>query len=117
MKHHVKKRKFGKVRKVRTALLRSLIRALVLEERVETTEARAKEMRPFVEKLITRARNETLLNRRLVSSRMGNDLEVTKKLFDTIAPKYKDRAGGYTRITKLPQRSSDSAPMAIIEFV
>ena len=117
MRHHVQQRKFGRVRKQRGAFLAGLVRALVLNDRIETTEARAKELRPFVEKLVTQARTDTPTQRRLINARLNNDPETTALLFTRVAPKYKDRDGGYTRITKLPPRASDAARMAIIEFV
>lgn len=100
----------------RDALMRSLARNLVNEERITTTLAKAKAMRPFVEKLVTKAKTGTLASRRVVITRIGGEREA-KALFDVIAPKYKTRAGGYTRIIKLPRRELDAAPMAMIEFV
>ena len=116
MKHGDKKRKFGMERKGRRALLKSLANALVRDERMVTTEAKAKEVRPFVEKLITKAKVGGLSARRLLVSRLGSDTSA-KKLVETIAPRYTKRAGGYTRITKLLPRKSDASPQAIIEFV
>ncbi len=109
------KRRFGRKRDQRRALLLSLARALVLNEKIKTTEARAKELRIFLEKLITRAREDNLHNRRLLASRLSED--VAKKLIKEIGPRYKERKGGYTRIIKLNAREEDSARMAIIEFV
>lgn len=117
MKHHKKQRKFGRVRKVRTALLRSLVRALVLNESIETTIAKARELRPQVEKLITLAKKDTLASRRTIASRLGNDEEVSAKLHDVLAPRFKDRAGGYTRISKLGVYHDAMRDKAIIEFV
>ncbi len=117
MKHHKKGRKFGRVRKVRVALIRSLARSLVLHGRIETTVAKAKELRPFIEKLVTLSKKNTVASRRLVSSRLGNDVETAKKLHDEIAPKYKDRNGGYTRVIKLGKAANPSHDKAIIEFV
>ena len=117
MRHHNKNKKFGRVRKQRTALLRSLARSLILKGSIKTTEAKAKALRPFVEKLITKSKESTLASRRLVVSRLGGSKVATTKLFDTLAPKYSKRAGGYTRITKLGVRASDSAKEAVIEFV
>lgn len=82
-----------------------------------TTEAKAKSLRPFVEKLVTRARKARLADRRMVTSKLGNEKKATKKLMDDIAPRFVERPGGYTRITKLPPRYSDASPMAVIEFV
>ena len=117
MKHHNKQRKFGRVRKVRTALLRSLIRALVLEGSIETTLAKAKEIRPMIEKLITLAKKDTVASRRVITSRLGNDEEVSLKLHNELAKEYKDRPGGYTRITKLGKFAKDTRDHARIEFV
>ena len=117
MKHHNKQRKFGRVRKVRTALLRSLTRALVLEGSIETTLAKAKEIRPMVEKLVTLAKKDTVASRRVIASRLGNDMETSKKLHDELAKEYKERPGGYTRITKLGKFSGSTRDHARIEFV
>ncbi|MDP6387672.1 MAG: 50S ribosomal protein L17 [Candidatus Pacebacteria bacterium] len=116
MRHHNKNRKLGRVKKQRTALLRSLARSLILRNKIKTTEAKAKELRPFVEKLVSKGKVNTLMSRRLVISRLASKV-ATAKLFDTLAPKYKERKGGYTRITKLGARKNDSAKEAIIEFV
>lgn len=115
MRHHNKNRKFGRERKVRVALVRSLARALVVHGGITTTEAKAKEIRPFVEKLVTLSKKSTEASKRLVSARIGVTGGV--KLFTDVAPKYKERNGGYTRITKLGRRPSDGSPMARIEFV
>lgn len=114
MRHHVKGRNLGRQRNQRAALLKSLIRSLILHERISTTEAKAKEMRPMVEKLVSRARVDTVANRRLVASRIG-DIEATTKLFGAIAPRYKDVAGGYTRIVKRAPRA-DGRRTAYIAF-
>ncbi len=90
---------------------------LIRHGRIETTLARAKEVRPFVEKLVTLAKEDTVARRRLVASRLINQDAETAKLFTEYAPKYKDVAGGYTRILKLPTRLSDGAEKAVIEFV
>ena len=116
MRHHNTVRKFGRPARQRKALLRSLARSLVLKERITTTEAKAKELRPFVEKLVSKAKEGNLSARRLVVSRLGDD-KAGKKLFSNIAPKYSGRPGGYLRIIKIPGRQSDSARVAIIEFV
>jgi large subunit ribosomal protein L17 len=116
MRHHGNVRKFGREKTQRHALMRSLARNLVRDSRIKTTLAKAKELRPFVEKLVTTAKSGTVASRRLVMTRIQGAPE-TKKLFDTVAPKYKSRAGGYTRIVKMPNRDLDGAPMALIEFV
>src|SRR4051812_27247333 len=116
MRHHSSKRKFGREMNQRDALMRSLARNLINEGRITTTLAKAKSLRPVVEKLVTKAKSGTLASRRLVISRVQGEKE-TKVLFDTIAKKYADRKGGYTRIIKLPRRELDAAEMALIEFV
>jgi large subunit ribosomal protein L17 len=115
MRHHNTVKKFGRVRNQRKALLSSLARSLVLKEKIQTTEAKAKALRPFVERLITQGKKATISARRAITMRIGK--EGTKKLVDVLAPKYKERKGGYTRIVKLPRRFSDSSSQAIIEFV
>ena len=117
MRHHDNIRKFGRKRKVRRGLMRSLAHNLILEEKIITTEAKAKSLRPYIEKLVTHARKDTVANRRLVSSRLGNDKVATKRLFDIIAPRYKDRSGGYTRIVRVGVRAGDGAVKAYIGFV
>ncbi|MEX0931345.1 MAG: 50S ribosomal protein L17 [Candidatus Paceibacterota bacterium] len=116
MRHHNNVRKFGRPSSQRKALLKSLARSLVLHENINTTEAKAKELRPFIEKLITAGKTNTPTARRQVSARLGSPVAV-KKIFDTLSPKYIDRKGGYTRIVKLPIRLGDGAKMAHIEFV
>jgi large subunit ribosomal protein L17 len=116
MRHHSNIRKFGRKTDGRRALLRSLAEGLITSGRITTTEAKAKELRPYVEKLITKARKQTLTARREVISTLGTEARAAK-LFSDIAPRYADRAGGYTRIIKLPRRASDASPMAVIEFV
>ncbi len=117
MKHGVKQRKLGRVVKQRRALLRSLAISLVEHGRIKTTDAKARELRPFVEKLITRAKSDTVASRRLLVARLGGHKDAAAKLVKDIAPAYKDRAGGYTRITKLAPRDGDASPMAVIELV
>jgi large subunit ribosomal protein L17 len=96
--------------------MRSLARNLIRDSRIKTTTAKAKELRPYVEKLVTKAKVNTIATRRLLISSIHSPTE-TKKLIETIAPKYKSRAGGYTRIIRLPNRDLDGAPMSLIEFV
>src|SRR4051812_34009287 len=105
MRHHNSVRKFGREKDQRVALMKSLATSLILKEKITTTEAKAKELRPMIEKLVTKARTNDLATRRLIQSRLGGTAQ-TKKLMETIAPKYLKRAGGYTRITKLPARLS-----------
>ena len=102
---------------MRNALIKSLALSLVIHGRIQTTEAKAKELRPFIEKLVTRAKSGTLADRRTIVSRLMNRAPETKILVEEVAPKFKDVAGGYTRIMKLPPRKSDGAKMALIEFV
>lgn len=116
MKHGDKKRKFGLERKGRRALLKSLANALVRDEKIVTTEAKAKELRPLIEKLVTKAKVASLATRRLLSARLGSETSAKRLVID-IAPRYKERAGGYTRITKIAPRKSDASPQAMIEFV
>jgi large subunit ribosomal protein L17 len=116
MRHHAVNRKFGRERSVREALLRSLASNLILKGRIETTEARAKEIRSYVEKLVTRGKSRTLASERLLIRRLGGMMPV-RKLIKDISPKYADRKGGYTRIVKTAPRKGDGSPMAIIEFV
>lgn len=117
MRHTNNKRKFGRVRNQRRALLNSLALNLIVREKIKTTEPKAKELRPFIEKLITKAKKNNLATRRLVIKKLSNRDKEVKKLFEIIAPKYKDRKGGYTRVLKLGARKSDGAKMALIEFI
>jgi large subunit ribosomal protein L17 len=116
MRHHDANRKFGREKKVRVALLRSLAVSLIRDEKIQTTEAKAKEIRPFIEKLLTKSKKPTLATRKLVTERL-NGVRPAKKLIDEIAPRYAKRAGGYTRIIKLAPRHGDASKMAVIEFV
>jgi len=116
MKHHAGMRKLGRERNARKALLRSLATNLIRDGRIKTTEAKAKELRPFIERLITHAKKDTISAKRLVASRLGGEAK-SKKLFTDIAPKYADRNGGYTRVIKMPTRAGDESRMAFIEFV
>lgn len=115
MKHHNKLRSFNRPRNQRKALLKSLARALVTEERIKTTEMKAKEIRPYVERLITYGKRGTLSDRRRLSALVGKDASM--KVFNDLAPRFENRLGGYTRITKLSARKGDASPMAYIEFV
>ena len=117
MRHHNHNRKFGRTRNQRNALLKSLALNLILKEKIKTTEPKAKELRPFIEKLVTHAKVDSVAHRRVVASRLYNREREVQKLFTKIATRYADKRGGYTRITKLPVRKSDSAKMATIEFI
>ncbi|MBP9711786.1 MAG: 50S ribosomal protein L17 [Candidatus Pacebacteria bacterium] len=117
MRHGNNKRKFGREKNERAALLKSLALNLIVREKIKTTLPKAKELRPFIEKLVTRAKKGDLATRRQIIAKLTNRSKETKKLFEVIAPKYKGISGGYTRVLKLGARKSDGAPMAIIEFV
>lgn len=109
-------RKLGRNSGARRALIKSLLIAFFTHERIETTEARAKELRKFAEKLITLAKKGDLAARRQAISMTGDD-RIVHKIFEEIPDKYSDRASGYTRIVKLSPRQGDAAPMALIELV
>ncbi len=117
MKHFKKGRKLGRVKKVRTALMRSLVRSLILKGKITTTIAKARELRPYIEKLITLAGKDTLASHKLIISRLGNDKESASKLTKELGPKYKDRQGGYTRIIKLGTFADVKRDKAVIELV
>ncbi len=119
MRHHNTNKKFGRETNTRRALMRSLAIALITKEHIETTEAKAKAIRSYVEKLVTKAKDDSLATRRLLNSRLGSGGDIAaKKLVEDLAKRYKDRAGGYTRVVKTRNRTgSDGAAMAIIEFV
>ena len=116
MRHKSGGRKLQRTSAHRTALFRNMSASLIKHEQITTTVAKAKELRPYVEKLVTLAKRGGLANRRLANSRLLDDTQL-KKLFDVLAERYKDRNGGYTRVIKAGIRASDAAPMAIIEFV
>jgi large subunit ribosomal protein L17 len=109
-------RKLGRDTSARKALFRSMLTSFFAYERIETTEAKAKEISGMAEKMITLAKRGDLHARRQVLSSLYDE-EVVTKLFDVIAPKYAERQGGYTRVLKLGPRRGDAAPMAIIELV
>ncbi len=116
MRHKSGGRKLQRTSAHRTAMFRNMSASLIKHEQITTTLAKAKELRPYVEKLVTLAKRGGLANRRLAMSRLMDDTQLTK-LFDVLAARYEGRAGGYTRIVKAGIRASDAAPMAIIEFV
>jgi len=116
MKHHKKGRSLGRDKDERRSLAKSQARSLILHGKIKTTEMKAKELRPFIEKLITRAKDDSLASRRILISRVG-DKDAVDKLFKDIGPRYKERKGGYTRIVRLPYKRNDGAREAIIEFV
>ena len=116
MRHRVKGRKFNRTASHRAALLRSLATSLLKYKRIKTTVAKAKETKPFVEAIITKARKNDLSARRYVAS-LINDKEVVKELFGEIIGKIGERPGGYTRVIKLGNRRGDAAEIAILELV
>ena len=116
MRHRKIKSKLNRTTGHRKALMRNLAIALIQEERIHTTQAKAKNLRPFIERLITLGKRGDLAARRLAFSRLGKK-EAVHKLFEEIAPRFLERPGGYTRIIKDNFRAGDSAPMAYIELV
>jgi len=116
MRHRKAGRKFGRNPSQRRALLRQLAISLILNERITTTEAKAKELRVVVEKLVTIAREDSRHHRNLVMSRLDHERSVDR-LFEVVAPRYESTPGGYTRMSKLGVRKGDAAPMVLIEFV
>ena len=116
MRHKVGHRKLQRTSSHRAALLRNMAAALIKHEQITTTTSKARELRPYVEKLITLGKHGGLSNRRLAHARLLDDAQLTK-LFDVLAARYADRAGGYTRVIKAGIRASDAAPIAVIELV
>ncbi len=117
MRHHNTKKRFGRERNQRVALMRSLARSLVLKEGIVTTTAKAKALRPFVERLITESKLGTIASRRAVGKRLGGAADVVKKLHDGLAQRYEKRAGGYTRITRLGKTGKRVIDMSKIELL
>ncbi|PIR68392.1 50S ribosomal protein L17 [Candidatus Nomurabacteria bacterium CG10_big_fil_rev_8_21_14_0_10_35_16] len=117
MRHHNNKRKFGRDKNGKKALISSLALNLIVREKIKTTLPKAKELRPFIEKLITSAKKGDVATKRLIIARLSGRRKEVKKLFEVIAPRYIERKGGYTRVLKLGVRKSDGAPMASIELV
>ena len=116
MKHGIKQRKLNRKSQHRTAMFANMAAALVKHEQITTTLPKAKDLRPFVEKLITLGKKGGLANRRLAMSRMRDETQVSK-LFDTLGERYKERQGGYIRIMKAGFRYGVNAPMAVVELV
>lgn len=116
MRHRKKGRKLNRTASHRKAMLRNMATSLFQHERVTTTEAKAKELRPYAERLITLAKRGDLHARRLAARKIS-DREVLGKLFDDIGPRFAERPGGYTRVLKLGTRRGDAAEMALIELV
>ena len=121
MRHRIGGRQFGLPSDQRRALLRGLVRSLLLHHKIETTETRAKDVRSIAEKLVTQAKQDTVHARRQVRSFIGGrtaeDETIVQHLFTVIAPRFQDRPGGYTRMAKVGVRRGDGAPMAILELV
>ena len=115
MRKRKKGRKLHRPRDQRKALLKSLAREIILKEKIKTTEAKAKEVRPFLEKMITRAKKGDLASIRYLARFFQKN--IVRKLIRELGPRYKDRPGGYTRIIKLGPRKSDGTKMAVIELV
>lgn len=116
MRHRKKGRELSRTRSHKRAMLRNMATSLFRHERIRTTEAKAKELRPFAERLITLARRGDLHSRR-VAGRDIADRDILQKLFDQIGPRFEDRPGGYTRILKLGARKGDGAELAMIELL
>jgi len=116
MRHGNAHRKLGRTTSHRLAMFRNMAASLIKHEQITTTLTKAREIRPYVEKLVTLAKTGGLSNRRLAHARLQDDVQLIK-LFDTIAVRYADRPGGYIRIVKAGIRRSDATPMAIVEFV
>jgi large subunit ribosomal protein L17 len=116
MRHRMGGRKLSRTSSHRTAMFRNMAAALIKHEQITTTLAKAKELRPYTEKLVTLAKRGGLSNRRLAHARLLDDAQLIK-LFDVLAERYATRSGGYTRIVKAGIRASDAVPIAIIEFV
>jgi len=110
-------RKLNRETRIRRSILSGLTKDCILHEKVETTEERAKEVRKFVDKMITYAKKGDLMSRRKALAFLENDKEVVKKLFDELSIRYKDRNGGYTRIIKLKERRGDDALIVSLELV
>lgn len=116
MKHKIKVKILSREVGPRKALLKNLAKSLIIHQKIKTTKAKAKALKPFVEKLITISKSPTLSHRRKFKAIFQQE-EIIKKMFEVIGPKYKDRPGGYTRIIKIGRRTSDKAEMAVIELV
>ncbi|SHN60762.1 50S ribosomal protein L17 [Erythrobacter sanguineus] len=116
MRHGISGRKLGRKSGHRTALFRNMAAALIKHEQIKTTLPKAKELRPYIEKLITLAKRGGLSNRRLAMARLGDEAQL-KKLFEVLGERYSDREGGYTRVLRAGVRAGDAVQMAIIELV
>jgi len=116
MRHRCANRKLGRTSEHRIATLRNLATALIEHERITTTMGKAKELRPYAERLISKAQQNTVHARRIVARDL-HDRDIVKRLFDEIAPRFSDRPGGYTRVLRTMPRRGDAAEMAIVELV
>lgn len=121
MRHRIGGRQFGLPSDQRRALLKGLVRSMIIYKQIETTEARAKDTRVIIEKLVTKSRIDTVHARRIARTyfggHSGDDEAIVKELFTVIGPQFKDRPGGYTRIAKVGVRRGDAAPIVILQFV
>jgi len=122
MRHRVAGRQFGLPSDQRKALLKGLLRSLIIYKQIETTETRAKDLRPIIEKLITRAKTDDSVNSRRIArtyigGKSADDESIVKELFTVIAPKFQDRPGGYTRMARVGVRRGDGAPVVLLQFV
>jgi large subunit ribosomal protein L17 len=115
MRHLKSGRKLNRTASHRKALIRNLLKALVQREQIQTTDAKAKELRRWADRIVTLGKKDTLHARRLAYAQLGSRVLVSR-LFDDIAPRFQNRAGGYTRIIKLGPRRGDAAPVSLIEF-
>ena len=116
MRHQKKTKTFSRKKASRQALFKNLAASLILHEKIKTTQAKAKALRPIVEKIISLSRDNTLANRRSLLAKLPTE-KVVKKILEEIGPRYKERKGGYCRIVKLGKRQGDGAEMALIELV
>jgi large subunit ribosomal protein L17 len=121
MRHRIGGRQFGLASDARIALLKGLLRSMIIYKKIVTTEARAKEIQPMVEKLVTRAKDDSVHSRRIARAAIGgksaSDEDIIMELFTKIAPNFKDRPGGYTRMAHKGVRRGDGAPTVVLEFV
>ena len=117
MRHNLRGKRLGRTTNQRKALMKNLAISLIAHERLETTIVKAKELRSFVEPFITLGKNDTVANRRLAMTRLGNKITVRKLFNDNFVTRFNNRSGGYTRILKTGSRLGDAADMAIIELV
>jgi large subunit ribosomal protein L17 len=115
MRHLKTGRKLNRTAAHRKALMRNLVKALIQREQIQTTDAKAKELRRWADRMVTLGKRNTLHSRRLAFSYLGSR-HLVKRLFDDVAPRFAERSGGYTRVLKIGQRRGDAAPISVIEF-